>query len=429
MNHFPNSPQPEPASQQDAGLALAVKAARQSLQRMGKPFRHANFRLFFGGQFVSLLGTWMQSVALSWMVYRVTGSSASLGLVGFAGQIPIFFFALFGGAVADRLSKRQVLLATQTVSMLQAGALTVLAFRGDAQLWQLVALALVLGLANAIDHPTRLAFLVELVGKEDLHNAIGLNSSMFHCARMLGPALAGALLALVGEAWCFLINALSYVAVIGALLCMRLAPRTETATQGMFLKSILDGVDFACRSRELRALLIMTAVCGLFGTCYLTLMPVFAAKIYACGPRGFGFLMASTGAGSLVGALALAMRPAAEGLWRWRFWSGVGLGASLLAFALAPAIWIGAPLAALTGLFMLLLAVTSHTLMQFATSDALRGRVMALYSMLFLGMAPFGALAAGALAERVGAPWTVALSGAVCLIAALLFGRRPRAGA
>lgn len=368
----------------------------------------------------------MQSVALSWLVFRVTGSSASLGLVSFAGQIPIFFFALFGGAVADRVSKRRVLLATQTVSMLQAGALTLLAFRGDAQVWQLVVLSLVLGLANAIDHPTRLAFLVDLVGKEDLHNAIGLNSSMFHCARMLGPALAGALLALVGEAWCFLLNALSYVAVLIALLAMRLSAPPMRTTQGMFLRSILDGVDFACRSRELRVLLVMTAVCGLFGTSYLTLMPVFAAKIFGCGPRGFGLLVASAGAGSLVGALALAMRPEAEGLWRWRFWSGIGLGASLCGFALTPVLWIGAPLAALSGLFMLILAVTSHTLMQFATPDALRGRVMALYSMLFLGMAPFGSLASGFLAEHGGAPMTVILCGAICLLASLFFGRRPK---
>lgn len=368
----------------------------------------------------------MQSVALSWLVYRLTGSSASLGLVGFAGQIPVFVFALFGGAVADRVNKRRILLATQTVSLLQALALALLAFSGRAEVWQLAALALLLGLVTAMDHPTRLSFLVELVGKEDLHTAIGLNSSMFHCARMLGPALAGGLLAMVGEGWCFLLNATSYVAVIGALLALRVAPEHKPAKGGEFFKSIAEGVRFAWRAREIRALLALTAVCGLLGMSYSTLMPVFAAKVYGCGPRGYGLLMASGGAGSMAGALVLAMRPGSEGLWRWRYWSGLGFGASLCAFAAAPVVWVAAALVCLVGFFMLLLAASTNTLLQLGAPDALRGRVMSLFSMLFLGMAPFGALVSGLLAERAGAPLTVGLSGGLCLIAAFFFGRRPK---
>jgi MFS family permease len=389
-----------------------------------RALRHHNYQLFFGGQLVSLTGTWMQSVAQSWLVYRLTGSAALLGLVGFAGQIPVFLVAPFGGAVADARGRHPILLATQTLSMLLALALAAVTLAGQVQVWHVFAIAALVGIVNAFDIPARQAFIADMVGRGDLMNAIALNSSMFTGARILGPAVAGALVATIGEGWCFFLNGVSYVAVIGGLLLMRIEARPRVPREGSAVANIIEGFQYVRRTPPVRALLLLLGLVSLTGMPYAVLMPVFADRVLHGGPRTLGLLMGASGAGALAAAGLLATREGVRGLGRWIALASAGFGVSLLVFASSTSLWLSVTALVPVGFCMLLQMASSNTLIQAMVPDALRGRVMAIYSMMFMGMAPFGALLAGTLADRIGASATVAGGGAVCILGALVFGAR-----
>lgn len=397
---------------------------RTTWQSLARSFKHRDYRLFFTGQFISLVGTWMQQVAQSWLVYRLTGSSLSLGLVGFAGQFPVFALAIFGGVMADRLNRRSVLVATQTAALIQAVLLAWLTLAGQIQVWQVMLLATLLGIVNAVDIPTRQSFIVELVGKQDLHNAIALNSSMFNSARILGPSVAGVLLAAVGEGWCFALNGLSFLAVIVCLLRMGVPRRPAPEKAGSIAEHLREGFGYAWHTREVRTILLLLGVASVLAMAYVVLMPVFAEEILHSGPRGLGLLMAATGCGSLAGALLLATRSESRGSGRYAYFGMLGLGAGLVLFALSPFFWLSALLLVPVGFCMIVSMASANTILQMLCPDNLRGRVMALYSMMFMGMAPFGALLAGVLAHAMGARDTVILSGAACVVVVGLAGRR-----
>lgn len=397
-----------------------TKGVRHTLRAL----RHRNFRLFFAGQLISLIGTWMQSVAQSWLIYRLTGSSLLLGTLGFVSQIPVFLVAPLGGIAADRYNRHRIVIATQTASMVSALILAALTLTHQVQVWHVVALAAFLGLINAFDIPTRQAFMVEMVGKEDLMNAIALNSSMFNSARMIGPAIAGILVATLGEGWCFFANGISYLAVIASLLLMRLTPLVRQDKTSSPLEEIMEGFHFAIQNFPVRTLLMLLAVSSLVGTPYSVLMPIFAGEILHGGPKGLGLLMGATGIGALFGALTLASRSGLRGLSRWIALACGGFGLSLILFSASRFFWLSLLLLIPTGYALMVQLGSTNTLLQSITPDDLRGRIMSLYSMMFMGMAPFGALLAGVTAQQFGAPFTVGIGGLACVFCAVLFTRR-----
>ena len=413
-------------------------AIKSRLRVVGRALRHRNFQLFFGGQLISLVGTWMQTVAQSWLVYRLTGSGLKLGAVGFASQIPIFLFAPLGGIAADQYDRRKVVIATQTASMLLAFGLSVLTLSHviDHQVWLIFVLAALLGVVNAFDIPGRQSFLVDMVGKEDLMNAIALNSSMFNGARVIGPAVAGILVARLGEGWCFFANAVSYIAVIIGLLLMRVSAGPRVSAETSPFEHIIEGFRFVSHAAPIRALLELLGVVSVTGMPYVVLMPIFAARIlhrggqelasllgsHDLGAVRLGILMGATGVGALLGALTLAMRSGVKGLGRWVMVSCGGFGVSLILFAFSPYFWLSVTLLLPVGYFMMLQMACSNTLIQVMVPDELRGRVMALYSMMFMGLAPIGALLGGAFADRLGAPLTVAIGGLAAVAGAWWFG-------
>jgi len=392
-----------------------------------RALRHRNFRLFFGGQLISLIGTWMQSVAQSWLVYSLSGSTVLLGLVGFASQIPVFVLAPMGGVVADALDRHRIVVATQTAAMVLAAILAALTLSGAIQIWHVFVLASLLGVVNAFDIPARQSFIVEMVGREDLINAIALNSSMVNGARLVGPAVAGVLVSLVGEGWCFAANALSYIAVLVGLLRMDVPPRVSDPSGRSPFESVREGFAFVVATPPVRSLMLLLGLVSLMGMPYTTLMPVFADRILRAGAGGLGLLMAMSGAGALIGALALATKRSLRGLGRWVAWSSAAFGATLILFSLSRTFWLSAVLLVPVGCAMMVQMASSNTLIQSMVPDHLRGRVMSIYSMMFMGMAPFGALLAGAIAHRLDAPPTVALGGVACLVGAAVFGVRLQA--
>jgi MFS family permease len=394
---------------------------------MLRALRHRNYRLFFSGQIISLVGTWMQNIAQSWLVYRLTGSSLLLGLVGFAGQIPVFLLSPVGGVFADRHSRHRIVIATQVSAMLLAFVLSALTLLEHIQVWQILVLAALLGVVNAFDIPARQAFIVEMVNGEDLINAIALNSAMFNGARILGPAIAGVTVVAIGEGWCFFANGASYIAVIVGLLLMVVTPRPRDRRVASGLESIIEGFRFVAHTGPVRALLLLLGLVSLTGMPYAVLMPIFADRILHGGARGLGLLMGSTGVGALAATLALAARRGVHGLGRWVRYASMGFGASLILFSVSRLFLVSVLLLLPAGFCMLLQMSSSNTLIQTMVPDALRGRVMAVYSMMFMGMAPFGALLAGAAANRLGAPLTVALGGAICIVGSVIFGSRWRA--
>jgi MFS family permease len=373
---------------------------------------------------LSLIGTWMQQVAQSWLIYRLTKSSLLLGGISFAGQIPIFLLGAIGGHVADLKDRRRILVTTQCASMVLAFILAMLTLTEHIHEWHIFVLAACLGIVNAFDIPARQSFLVEMVTREDLVNAIALNSSMFNGARIVGPAVAGIIVAAIGEGWCFFVNAVSYVAVIAGLLMMRVAPFTPRATSRSLWANIAEGFAFATKTAPVRALLLLVGIVSFTAMPYTVLMPVFADQIFHSGARGLGLLMGASGVGALAGSIALAMRASIRGLGTWVAIACGTFGVALVAFsfsrhlALSVAILIGA------GMAMMVQMASSNTLIQSMVPDELRGRVMALYSMMFMGMGPLGALLAGSIAERAGAPMAIAAGGLVTLVAAIVFALR-----
>jgi MFS family permease len=417
------------------GPAMEIPASRWSAGI--RALKHRNFQLFFSGQLISLIGTWMQTVALSWLVYKMTGSTLLLGTVGFATQFPVFLMAPIGGATADRTNRHRLVIATQTVAMILAFILAGLTLTHHIQEWQILVLAAGLGVVNAFDIPGRQAFLVDMVGKEDLMNAIALNSSMFNGARIIGPAIAGILVARIGEGWCFFANGVSFIAVIIGLLLMKIdcPPRSLSDSP---LEDIIEGFRWVSHTAPIRSLLLLLGLVSLVGMPYTVLMPVFADHVLHGGARGLaaflkahdagavrlGVLMGATGVGALLGALTLAVRSGVRGLGRLVAITCGGFGVSLILFTLSRNFWLSAVLLVPVGFCLMLQMASSNTLIQTMVPDALRGRVMSVYSMMFMGMAPFGALLGGALADRLGAPVTVALGAVASVVGGILFARQ-----
>ena len=410
-----------------SSTAPANPATQPEPSRLAAIFRalaHRNFRLFFGGQFISLVGTWMQQVAQSWLVYRLTGSALLLGTVGFAGQFPVFLLGPFGGAIADRANRHRVVIATQTAAMILALVLATLTLFHWVQVWHIFVLAVLLGVVNAVDIPVRQAFVVDMVGKDDLMNAIALNSSMVNGTRIVGPAIAGILVAAVGEGWCFFGNGVSYIAVIVGLLLMNIRPVIRSNGERSALDDIAEGFRYSTRTGPIRDLLLLLGLMSLMGMPYAVLMPIFADRILHGGARGLGILMGATGVGAMLGALTLAARSGLRGLGKWVAVSAISFGVSLILFAFSRSFWLSAALLVPVGFSFMLEMASSNTLIQAMVPDELRGRVMALYAVMFMGMAPFGALLAGALAHGLSAPATVAIGGAMCIAGGLAFAVR-----
>jgi len=417
----------------------ARSAAGLRWQAAGRALRHRNFQLFFAGQLISLIGTWMQTVAQSWLVYRLTRSGLLLGAVGFASQIPVFLVAPLGGITADRMNRQRVVIATQTASMVLAFVLAALTLSHavDHRVWLIFVLAALLGVVNAFDIPGRQSFLVDMVGKEDLMNAIALNSSMFNGARVIGPAVAGVLVARLGEGWCFFANGVSYIAVIVGLMMMNVHSPARAIGASPF-EHIKEGFRFVNDTAPIRALLLLLGIVSATGMPYVVLMPIFADKVlhqggqelasligsHDLGAVRLGILMGAAGVGALLGALTLAVRSGVKGLSKWVTVCCAGFGASLVLFSFSKTFWLSVGLLLPVGYFIMLQMASSNTLIQVMVPDALRGRVMAVYSMMFMGLAPLGALMGGALSDRLGAPLTVAIGGLAAVAGAVWFGKQ-----
>jgi MFS family permease len=387
-----------------------------------RSLRHRNFRLFFGGQSISLIGTWMTRIATAWLVYRLTGSALLLGTVSFAGQIPTFIFAPFAGVWVDRLDRRQVLVWTQTLSMVESLALAALTLTGHITIPLVLGLSVMQGIINAFDMPGRQAFLIEMVeDRNDLSNAIAINSSMVNMARLVGPSLAGMLIAVSSEGWCFLIDGISYLAVIASLLMMHIHAAPAARKVSSMLSELKTGWTYVSNFVTVRTILLLFAIVSLMGMPYVVLMPVFAAKILHGGPHTLGFLMAAMGVGALVSALSLAVRSSVRGLIRMIPAAAVVFGLGLIGLGLSHVFWLSMIMVLVAGMGMMQGMAGSNTVIQTIVSEDKRGRVMGYYTMAFMGMAPFGSLLAGAMAHAVGAPLTVILNGALIILGAAWF--------
>lgn len=390
---------------------------------MLRALRSRNYRLFFGGQIVSLAGTWITTTATSWMVYRLTGSALLLGLVGFAGQFPAFLLGPFTGIFVDRWDRQRLLIATQTISMLQSFVLAALTFSGHITVGAIILLNAIQGIVNAFDMPGRQAFLFTMIeNKDDLGNAIALNSSMVNVARLVGPSIAGAVIAATNEGWCFLIDGVSYSAVIVALLRMRIPRARATAPRRAgALQQFAEGWKYAFGSQPIRSIIVLLAVVSLVGVPYSVLMPVFATQVFHGGPHTLGFLMTASGCGALIGALWLATRKSVIGLGRIIIVASALFGVGLIGFSFSTAPLVALPCLALAGFGFMVQMASSNTIIQTIVEDEKRGRVMSFYMMAFLGTAPFGSLIAGWMSARIGAPHTLLAGGICCIVGAVWF--------
>jgi MFS family permease len=408
-----------------ASSASGKSSKKQTLLDLGRvrrALRHRNYKLFFIGQGVSLIGTWLTRVALGWWVFRLTGSELILGTVSFAGQLPTFLLAPFGGVVVDRYNRHRILVVTQVLAMLQSVLLTLLALSGRASVPSILSLAVFQGLINAFDTPARQSFMVELVeSREDLPIAIALNSSMVNAARLVGPSFAGLLIAAFGEAGCFGIDALSYLAVIGSLLAMRVPERARVKSSRRVFGDLGAGLAYAARSDAIRSVLLLVALVSLTGAPYTTLMPVVATRTLGGGAYTLGFLMAAAGAGAVAGALWLASRPSVLGLGRVIVVASLAFGSALTLVSLSRSLWLSLPLLLITGAGMMVALASSNTLLQTIVDEDKRGRIMSLYTMAFFGMVPFGSLLGGWLASRIGAPAVLFGGGILTALGGLVF--------
>lgn len=404
----------ETVSQKSEGITFVLRA-----------LRYRNYRLFFGGQIVSLIGTWMTNTATSWLVYRLTGSALFLGIVGFSSQLPAFILAPFAGLVVDRQSRHRLLLITQIFSMIQSFLLAALTLSHNITISWLLALCVFQGLINAFDMPCRQAFVVELIeNKKDLGNAIALNSSMFNIARLVGPAIGGIIIAAVGEGWCFLIDSISYLAVIMALLAMVVKSHVPLKHTGSALGQFQEGWKYVGKSKPIRAIIGLLALVSLMGVPYVVLMPIFAGTILGGGPHTLGFLMAASGVGALLGALWLAARKTAVGLERVISAATMIFGIGLIAFSFSHILWLSLMFLVITGLGFMLQMASSNTILQTIVEDDKRGRVMSLFIMAFMGSVPFGSLLAGGLSHTLGPTNTLLIGGIFCLGGAGWFYRQ-----
>jgi MFS family permease len=395
------------------------------LKLIFRALSHRNYRLFFGGQGISLIGTWMQQIAMGWLVYRLTDSALLLGVVGFTSRIPTFLLTSLAGVLADRWNRHRILVITQTLSMIQAMILAILVLTGTIAVWHIIFLSLFLGLINALDIPTRQSFVVDMIERrEDLGNAIALNSSIVNGARLIGPSLAGILIATLGEGICFLLNGLSYIAVIAALLAMTIQPRKKEEESSRIFKGLKEGFSYAFGFAPIRSILLLLGLVSLMGMPYTVLMPIFAEKILHGGPQAFGFLLGATGVGAIFGSVYLASRKNVLGLGRIIVISSNLFGIGLVAFSLSRFFWFSVFMMLLTGFGMIVQMASSNTVLQTIVEEDKRGRVMSFYTMAFMGMVPFGSLLAGVLANKIGAPNTVMIGGVACILGSVIFAKK-----
>jgi len=391
--------------------------------RLTRALQHRNFRLFFGGQSISLVGTWITRVATSWLVYRLTGSELLLGVAGFAGQIPTLIITPFAGVLVDRHDRRRILLWTQVASLLQSALLAVLTFTDIITVKQIIWLQVVQGIINSFDTPARQAFVSEMVeDRRDLPNAIALNSSMVNGTRIIGPSIGGVLIAAFGEGWCFAIDAISYLAVIASIVAMRVTPRVhQEAAEMHLLEELHHGWKYVFHSIPIRSALLLVAIVSTAGTPYTVLMPAIAAQVLHGGPNTLGLLMTGTGVGALTGALYLAQRESVVGLGRIIMWASAVFGIGLVIFSFTTSLWPAFLVLAIAGGgFMIHLAAT-NTILQTIVEERLRGRVMSFYTMAFFGTVPIGSLLGGIMADHYGATRTVLVSGIICLAGSAWF--------
>ena len=392
---------------------------------MLRAFSYPNYRLFFGGQIVSLIGTWISMTATSWLVYRLTGSAMLLGVVGFAGQFPGFILGPFAGAYLDRWDRHRVLVVTQTVSMIQSFTLAYLTFTGHITVTAVIVLNAIQGLVLAFDMPARQAFLSTMItDRDDLANAIALNSSMFNAARLVGPSIAGVVIATSGEAWCFLVDGISYFAVIIALLSMKdVRQVNHSGPDAGVIAHLVEGWRYVFGFRPIRSLMLQLAWLCLVAMPFSVLMPVFADQILGGGPHTLGFLMTASGVGALSGALWLTTRRSVVGLGRVILFNTIVFGTGLIGFAMSRWLWVSLAFMTVVGFGMMVQMASTNTVIQTIVDERKRGRVMSFYTMSFLGTAPFGSLLAGWLSTHIGAPHTVLLSGVLCLATAAWFSQ------
>lgn len=396
-----------------------------SLKLIFRALSHRNYRLFFGGQGISLIGTWMQQIAMSWLVYRLTDSALLLGVVGFTSRIPTFLLASLAGVLADRWNRHRVLVITQTLSMIQAMILAILVLTGAIAVWHIIFLSLSLGLINALDIPTRQSFVVDMIEKrEDLGNAIALNSSIVNGARLIGPSVAGMLIATLGEGMCFLLNGLSFIAVIFALLAMKITPKKREAQSSKVFQGLKEGFSYAFGFAPIRSVLLLLGLISLMGMPFTVLMPIFAEKILHGGPQALGFLSGATGVGAIAGSIYLASRKSVLGLGRIIVISSNLFGIGLIGFSLSRLFWLSLLMMLLTGFGMMVEMASSNTVLQTIVEEDKRGRIMGFYTMAFMGMVPFGSLLAGTLANNIGAPNTVMIGGVACILGSVLFAKK-----
>jgi MFS family permease len=386
-----------------------------------RAMQHRNFQLFIGGQLVSLIGTWMQSTAQLWLVYKMTGSAALLGVFGFANQVPILFLASIGGYVGDRYNRHHGVIITQLVSMLLAFALAVLTFAQAITVWEIIGIAFLVGVVNAFDVPIRQAFLVQMVVREDLPNAIALNSSIFNGARVVGPAIAGFALAWKGPAWCFLLNGFSFLAVLAALLAMRIQKIVVKSAEGSPFQNFIQGFRFAMSDMPVRSALLLLSLLSLLGLQYSVFLPIFASEVLHRGAKGFGLLMSAAGVGAVLGALYFAGRTSYKGLARWIAGTAITTGTGLIIFSQSHVFWVSASVLLFVGFAATVQMAATNTIVQSRVPDELRGRVMAVYATMFMGVQPVGSLIAGGVAKHIGAPSTLAVFGVLVLIGSLVF--------
>ena len=381
-----------------------------------RALRHRNYRLFFSGQSVSLIGTWITRIATSWLVYRLTGSALLLGIVGFCGQIPTLLLAPFAGVLVDRWNRHRILVATQVLSMLQSLALAVLALAGIITVGEILVLQVAQGIINAFDTPARQAFVIEMVEqREDLPNAIALNSSMVTGSRIIGPTIGGILIAAFGEGWCFMVDAVSYLAVIASLLAMQLGGEKARTRRASALEELREGVRYVSGFAPARTILLLLALVSTMGMPYMVLMPAVASGVLHGGPHTLGFLMTASGVGALAGAMYLAARPSVLGLGRAIVVATATFGIGLAAFSLSHTLWLSLVLLPIAGGGFMVQTASTNTILQTIVDERLRGRVMAFYAMAFLGTAPIGSLVAGVVASHIGVQMTIFLGGLACV--------------
>jgi MFS family permease len=410
-------------SQQQGSASQTAPAA--GLSHAWRALRHRNFRLFFGGQSISLIGTWMTRVATSWLVYRLTKSAVLLGTVGFAGQIPTFLLAPIAGVIVDRIDRRQVLVWTQSLAMAQSLLLAWLTLTHRITITEILVLSAFQGVINAFDMPGRQSFMIRMVeNRGDLSNAIAINSSMVNVARLIGPSLAGLVIAATNEGWCFFIDGVSYIAVIISLLMMRLMPEEQLHHGITMIEQLRQGWVYVAGSVPIRSILALFALLSLMGWPFMVLMPIFAAQVLHGGPHTLGFLMGAVGVGSLASALSLVLRRSVRGLTKMIPLAAAIFGIGLVAFGLSHTLWLSMIMMLVTGFGMMQGLTASNTILQTLVDEKMRGRVMSYYTMAFVGMAPFGSLLAGTLAQAIGAPHTVIVSGIACMVGGLLFWSR-----